>query len=46
VSVETQNGVVYLRGTAENKAQIAEMTQLAKSVDGVSSVKSTVSIKK
>jgi hyperosmotically inducible protein len=45
VSVETQRGVVYLRGTVDNQAQIARMEKLAKSVDGVSSVKSTLNVK-
>jgi hyperosmotically inducible protein len=44
VSVETQRGVVFLSGTVQNQTQIATLTSLAKSVDGVSSVKSTLSV--
>jgi hyperosmotically inducible protein len=45
VSVETQRGVVFLSGTVENKAQIEKLTTLAKSIDGVTAVKSTLTIK-
>jgi len=46
ITVETKNGVVYLSGTADNQDQIKKAVSLAKSVDGVKNVKSTVKIKK
>ncbi|HEV2613223.1 MAG TPA: BON domain-containing protein [Gammaproteobacteria bacterium] len=45
VTVETQNGVVYLSGAVTNRAQRETLINLAKSVDGVADVKSTVKIK-
>lgn len=46
VKIETQNGVVLLSGVVQNAAQREKLIKLAKSVDGVSSVKSTISVKK
>lgn len=45
VSVETNNGVVYLTGTVENEQQAKSAASLAKSVDGVLSVKSDLKVK-
>lgn len=45
ISVETTNGTVYLTGTADNQAQADEAVTIAKSVDGVNSVKTTVQVK-
>jgi hyperosmotically inducible protein len=45
VKVETQRGIVYLRGTVKNARQRAKLIRLAKSVDGVSEVKTTIEIK-
>lgn len=45
VSVETNNGIVYLTGTVENKQQAESAASLAKSVDGVISVKSDLKVK-
>jgi hyperosmotically inducible protein len=42
VSVETNNGVVYLSGTAENSEQVDNAIKLANSVSGVKNVKSTI----
>ncbi len=42
VHVETINGVVYLSGTADSKTQIRNAISLARSVSGVTEVKSTV----
>ncbi len=39
IAVETKNGVVFLTGSVENKAQIKEALKLAKSVKGVKTVK-------
>lgn len=39
VKVETQDGVVYLSGTVQKTSQIEKLTEIAKSVDGVKSVK-------
>lgn len=46
LGVETNNGVVYLSGTAANAKQIENAIKLAKSVSGVIRVESTVSIMK
>lgn len=46
VKVETQDGVAFLSGVVENSAQQEKLITLAKSVDGVSSVKSTLRLKK
>jgi len=45
VTVETQNGVVYLSGAVTTRVQRETLINLAKSVDGVTDVKSTVKIK-
>ena len=45
VNVETTNGVVYLSGTVENKAQINNIIEIANRVDGVKSVKSVLKVK-
>jgi hyperosmotically inducible protein len=45
VKVETQQGIVFLSGTVENSNQASKMAELAKSVDGVSKVESTLKIK-
>ena len=44
VKVETQQGVVYLSGTVEKHSQIAKLTNLAKTVDGVTKVKSALTV--
>jgi len=44
ISVETNNGVVTLSGTADNQAQINNAIKIAKSIKGVNDVKSTVAI--
>ena len=44
ISVETNNGVVSLSGTADNQAQIDNAIKIAKSVKGVKDVKSTVTV--
>lgn len=46
VSVETKNGVVYLTGQADNRAQVRNAVRLAKSVQGVKRVVSTVKVAK
>ncbi|HEV2613219.1 MAG TPA: BON domain-containing protein [Gammaproteobacteria bacterium] len=46
VKVETQDGVALLSGVVHTAAQREKLIALAKSVDGVSSVKSTLSLKK
>lgn len=45
VSIETVNGVVTLTGTTDNFEQIKTAISLAKSVDGVKDVKSTLVVK-
>jgi hyperosmotically inducible periplasmic protein len=42
IHVETRNGVVYLTGTADNAEQADNAVKLARSVSGVTKVKSTV----
>lgn len=44
ISVETNNGVVSLSGTADSQEQIDNAINIAKSVKGVKNVKSTVKI--
>jgi len=44
VKVETQNGVVYLKGKVKNSAQKDKLIDLAKSVDGVKSVKTDLRV--
>lgn len=46
IKVETKNGVVYLRGSIENKDQEKRATNLAKSIDGVKKVVSQLRVKK
>lgn len=43
--VETKNGIVYLSGTLDNSQQINNAIQLAKSIEGVKEVKSTLKTK-
>jgi len=45
IHVETNDGVVYLSGKADNKVQAENAEKLAKSIKGVKSVKSTVTVK-
>lgn len=44
ISVETQKGVVYLSGTVENLRQLHKAIYIARSVDGVTKVISTVTV--
>lgn len=44
ISVETNNGVVSLSGTADNQAQIDNAIRLAKSVNGVKRVTSSIKL--
>ncbi|HEX4044033.1 MAG TPA: BON domain-containing protein [Gammaproteobacteria bacterium] len=44
IHVETNNGVVYLTGIATSKAQLDNAIKVAKSVDGVLKVESTVKV--
>jgi hyperosmotically inducible periplasmic protein len=44
IKVETQNGVVYLSGKAKSKIEADRAAQLAQTVDGVTDVKSTISV--
>ncbi len=46
ISVETNNGVVYLTGTASNEQQAQNAAMLAKSVSGVNRVKSDIKVVK
>ncbi len=43
--VETKDGVVYLSGTLDNAQQISNAIQIAKSIDGVKDVKSSLTVK-
>ncbi|PWC13255.1 molecular chaperone OsmY [Brenneria roseae subsp. americana] len=45
VAVETQDGVVLLSGDVDNQAQSARAESIAKSVDGVKSVKNSLTVK-
>ncbi|BES86388.1 molecular chaperone OsmY [Pectobacterium araliae] len=45
VKVETQEGVVLLSGTVDNKAQSDRAESIAKAVDGVKSVKNDLTVK-
>ncbi|WP_409311479.1 molecular chaperone OsmY [Pectobacterium sp. B1J-3] len=45
VKVETQDGVVLLSGEVDNQAQSARAESIAKSIDGVKSVKNSLTIK-
>jgi len=45
IKVETKDGVVHLSGKADNKEQIDEAKNLAKSVNGVTKVESTITLK-
>jgi hyperosmotically inducible protein len=42
--VETKNGVVYLSGTLDNTQQINNAIKIAKSIDGVKDVKSSLTV--
>src|SRR5262249_27058030 len=44
ISVETQNGVVYLSGTVDKQWQINEAVRIAKTVNGVSNVVSLLKV--
>lgn len=44
ISVETNNGVVTLSGTADNQEQITNAINMAKKIAGVKEVKSTVTV--
>ncbi len=44
ISVETTDGKVLLSGTADNQEQIDNAIKIAKSIEGVKSVQSTVTI--
>ncbi len=44
ISVETQQGVVYLSGTVKRHSQINKAVKLAKSVDGVTNVIQTLKV--
>lgn len=44
VNVETTNGVVYLTGTVDTKAEADNAVKLAKSVSGVKSVESKIQV--
>jgi hyperosmotically inducible protein len=45
ITVETQNGVVYLSGEAANKGQIHKVIEVAKSITGVHKVVSKLTVK-
>ncbi|PWC17153.1 molecular chaperone OsmY [Brenneria roseae subsp. roseae] len=45
VAVETQDGVVLLSGDVDNQAQSARAESIAKSIDGVKSVKNSLTVK-
>ncbi|MDL2354700.1 MAG: BON domain-containing protein [Pseudomonadota bacterium] len=45
IHVETEHGVVMLSGFVDSKADADKAVQVAKSVDGVASVKSAIKIK-
>lgn len=45
IKVETEKGVVMLSGFAESKAEIERAEQVAKSVEGVTSVKNSIKVK-
>lgn len=44
VSIETKDQVVYLTGTAKSRAEVNNIIRIAKSVEGVKSVESTVKV--
>src|SRR5437870_5719717 len=44
ISVETNNGVITLTGTADSKAQVENAVKLAQSISGVSQVKYRIKI--
>lgn len=44
ITVETNNGIVFLGGTAENQQQIDNAIKIAESIEGVKSVKSSIEI--
>jgi osmotically-inducible protein OsmY len=45
IHVETEKGVVMLSGFVESKAEAAKAVSVAKSVEGVTSVKSAIKVK-
>ena len=45
VKVETEKGVVMLSGFVDSKAEAERAEKVAKGVEGVSSVKSTIKVK-
>ncbi len=45
IHAETKDGVVFLTGTADNAAQAENAEKLAKTVNGVTRVESTVKVK-
>ncbi|NHZ61102.1 BON domain-containing protein [Massilia sp. CCM 8694] len=45
IHVETEKGVVMLSGFVDSKADAEKAVRLAKSVDGVTSVKSAIKVK-
>lgn len=45
VSVETKNGVVYLTGAVDTAEQQTNIVNLVKNIEGVSSVKSSITVK-
>jgi hyperosmotically inducible protein len=47
ISVDTdKNGIVWLTGTANNQAEVDKAVTIARSTEGVKSVKSTLTIQK
>jgi osmotically-inducible protein OsmY len=44
INVDVENDVVTLRGTVENKAQVAEAEKVAKGIEGVKSVKNELKV--
>lgn len=46
IKVDTRDGIVYLAGTADSKEQAANAVKLAKEIDGVKQVNSSISILK
>jgi hyperosmotically inducible protein len=46
ISVETNNGIVYLTGTAETKEQIDNAVKIARSISGVKNVRYRIQLTK
>lgn len=44
IDVETTNGTVYLSGTATTQSQADEAVTIAKSINGVTNVQTTVKV--